>query len=115
MCLIYLQVTKKTCIFAIEKVKIITLKPYCNTVKHDTMKLNYYKKEYSEKQWEAIVDEALNLGCHVRYSIYGNIAEIDSTDLEDRLISGRPEAKKPYYRVAWAEHIHKRIMLAALR
>ena len=75
------------------------------------MTLNYYKKEYSEKQWKALIDEAINLGCSVRYSIYGNIAEIDSTALEDRLVAGNNAIGLA--RLEWAQHIHKRIMSVA--
>ena len=75
------------------------------------MTLNYYKKEYSEKQWKALIDEAINLGCSVRYSIYGNIAEIDSTELEDRLVAGNNAIGLA--RLEWAQHIHSMLLLAA--
>ena len=68
------------------------------------MTKDYYKSEYSEKQWKVLIDKAEELGCHVTYSKYGNIATIDSTDKESAIIAqtGRGEQD----RFAWAEHIH---------
>ena len=68
------------------------------------MKKDYYKSEYSEKQWKALIDKAEELGCRVTYSKYGNIATIDSTDRESAIIAqtGRGEQD----RAMWAEHIH---------
>lgn len=42
----------------------------------------YYKNEYTEKQWKALIDEAERIGCKVTYGRYGDRAEIDSTDQE---------------------------------
>lgn len=53
------------------------------------MTKNYYRSEYSDKQWKALIDKATELGCQITYSKYGNIVTIDSTDLEipPRLLS----------------------------
>ena len=68
------------------------------------MKKDYYKNEYTEKQWKALIDKAEEFGCHVTYSKYGNIATIDSTGRESAIIAqtGRGEQD----RAMWAEHIH---------
>lgn len=47
------------------------------------MTLNYYKNEWTPKEWRAIIDKAEELGCGGRY------------------------------RAEWAEHIHKYIQEAA--
>lgn len=64
---------------------------------------NYYRSEYSDKQWKALIDKATELGCQITYSKYGNIVTIDSTDWESRIIAitGRGEQD----RAIWAEHI----------
>ena len=41
------------------------------------MTKNYYRKEYSEQQWIALIDKAIEFGCKIEYSKYGNIAEIN--------------------------------------
>ena len=46
------------------------------------MTKNYYRSEYSDKQWKALIDKATELGCQITYSKYGNIVTIDSTDRE---------------------------------
>lgn len=68
------------------------------------MAKNYYRSEYSDKQWKALIDKATELGCQITYSKYGNIVTIDSTDRESRIIAttGRGEQD----RAIWAEHIH---------
>lgn len=43
----------------------------------------YYRNEYTEKQWKALIDKAAELGCQVTYGRYGDRAEIDSTDREN--------------------------------
>lgn len=48
------------------------------------MAKNYYRSEYSDKQWKALIDKATELGCQITYSKYGNIVTIDSTDRERR-------------------------------
>lgn len=48
------------------------------------MTKNYYRSEYSDKQWKALIDKATELGCQITYSKYGNIVTIDSTDRERR-------------------------------
>ena len=68
------------------------------------MTKTYYKNEYTEKQWRALIDEAYLLGCAVTYNRYGTCAEIDSTSLEDLLL-----AKSYGTRADWAEHIHNRL------
>lgn len=64
----------------------------------------YYRNEYTEKQWKALIDKAAELGCQVTYGRYGDRAEIDSTDRESQIIAqtGRGEQD----RAVWAEHIH---------
>lgn len=42
------------------------------------MTKNYYRSEYSDKQWKALIDKATELGCQITYSKYGNIVTIDS-------------------------------------
>lgn len=68
------------------------------------MTKNYYRSEYSDKQWKALIDKATELGCQITYSKYGNIVTIDSTDRESRVIAttGRGEQD----RAVWAERIH---------
>lgn len=68
------------------------------------MTKNYYRSEYSDKQWKALIDKATELGCQITYSKYGNIVTIDSTDRESRIIAttGRGEQDRD----VWAERIH---------
>lgn len=68
------------------------------------MAKNYYRSEYSDKQWKALIDKATELGCQITYSKYGNIVTIDSTDRESRIIAttGRDEQD----RAVWAERIN---------
>lgn len=68
------------------------------------MTKNYYRSEYSDKQWKALIDKATELGCQITYSKYGNIVTIDSTDRESLIIAqtGRGEQD----RAVWAGHIH---------
>lgn len=49
----------------------------------------YYRNEYTEKQWKALIDKATELGCQVTYGRYGDRAEIDSTDRERRTRQSR--------------------------
>ena len=67
----------------------------------------YYRSEYSDKQWKALIDKAEELGCQVTYSRYGDRAEIDSTNLEDAVLqnNGR-SADDCAARNYWAEAIH---------
>lgn len=64
------------------------------------MTKNYYRSEYTEKQWKALIDKATELGCQITYSKYGNIVTIDSTERENMLV--RYEGDRQF----WAEHIH---------
>lgn len=75
------------------------------------MTKNYYKNEYIKGQWEVLVDEAMSIGCKLTYSKYGNILEVDTTEVENRLIthSGRGE-KDRYF---WACHIHDQLQESA--
>ena len=68
----------------------------------------YYRNEYTEKQWKALIDKAAELGCQVTYGRYGDRAEIDSTDQENINLrnSGR-SADDCAARSFWAEHIHQ--------
>lgn len=66
------------------------------------MTKTYYRSEYSDKQWQALIDTAAELSCQVTYGKYGDRAVIDSTDLENTLVNGKEDT-----RAMWAEHIHK--------
>ena len=66
----------------------------------------YYRNEYTEKQWKALVDRAAELGCQVTYGRYGDRAEIDSTALEDSLTQNFPNSIGTA-RQEWAENIHR--------
>lgn len=79
------------------------------------MTKNYYRKEYTEQQWIALIDKAIEFGCKIEYSKYGNIAEIDSTDLETILIKNLPNGFFGISRDGWAKKIHERIQDAADR
>lgn len=65
----------------------------------------YYRNEYTEKQWKALIDKAAELGCRVTYGRYGDRAEIDSTDQENNLCKDFPNAMGTA-RQKWAEVIH---------
>ena len=65
----------------------------------------YFKSEYTEKQWQILIDNAIKVGCTYKYSKYGDIVLIDSTDAEIRLSQG-DEISKKY----WADHIHNIIL-----
>lgn len=43
----------------------------------------YYRSEYSDKQWRALMDTAAELGCQVTYGKYGDRVVIDSTNREN--------------------------------
>lgn len=64
----------------------------------------YYRNEYTEKQWKALIDTAAELGCQVTYGRYGDRAEIDSTDRESQIIAQTRRGEQN--RAMWAEHIH---------
>lgn len=68
------------------------------------MTKNYYRSEYSDKQWKALIDKAAELGCQITYSKYGNIVTIDSTDRESSIIAQTGRGGQD--RVVWAERIH---------
>lgn len=36
------------------------------------MTKNYYRSDYSDKQWKALIDKATELGCQITYSKYGD-------------------------------------------
>lgn len=65
----------------------------------------YYRNEYTEKQWKALIDKATELGCQITYNRYGDRAEIDSTTLEDSLCKDHLNAIGTV-RQKWAEIIH---------
>ena len=71
------------------------------------MTKNYYRSEYSDKQWKALIDKATELGCQMTYSKYGNIVTIDSTDRESRIIA--TTGRDGQDRAVWAEVIHSMI------
>lgn len=66
------------------------------------MTKNYYRSEYSDKQWKALIDKATELGCQITYSKYGNIVTIDSTDRERR--TGQSLLGRAYPQYAAGEH-----------
>lgn len=68
------------------------------------MAKNYYRSEYSDKQWKALIDKATELDCQITYSKYGNIVTIDSTDRESRIIA--TTGRDGQDRAAWTERIH---------
>lgn len=67
----------------------------------------YYRNEYTEKQWKALIDKAAELGCQVTYGRYGDRAEIDSTDRENIILQSTGKSVDDCAaRSFWAEHIH---------
>ena len=50
------------------------------------MTKSYYKCEYSDKQWKALIDKATELGCQITYSKYGNI--VKSVELKQENSNG---------------------------
>lgn len=73
-------------------------------LKITVMTKNYYRSEYSDKQWKALIDKATELGCQITYSKYGNIVTIDSTDRESLIIAQTGRGGQD--RVVLAERIH---------
>ena len=67
----------------------------------------YYRNEYTEKQWKALVDKAAELDCQVTYGRYGDRAEIDGTELENRFCENLSDCNGPIIRRKWAERIHQ--------
>lgn len=68
----------------------------------------YYRNEYTEKQWKALIDKATELGCQVTYGRYGDRAEIDSTDRENAVLQSTDKSVDDCaIRSFWAEHIHQ--------
>ena len=68
----------------------------------------YYRNEYTEKQWKALINEAERIGCRVTYGRYGDRAEIDSTELENAVIQSTDKSVDDCTaRSFWAEHIHQ--------
>lgn len=68
----------------------------------------YYRNEYTEKQWKALIDKATELGCQVTYSRYGDRAEIDSTDRENAVLQSTDKSVDDCaIRSFWAKHIHQ--------
>lgn len=78
------------------------------------MTKNYYRNEYTEQQWIALINKAIEFGCKIEYSIYGNIVTIDSTDLETALIKSSLNSFG-ISRDGWADKIHGRIQDSAER
>lgn len=68
----------------------------------------YYRNEYIEKQWKALIDKAVELGCQITYGRYGDRAEIDSTDRENAILQNTGRSVDDCAaRSFWAEHIHQ--------
>ena len=78
------------------------------------MTKNYYREKYSKQQWIALIDKAIEFGCKIEYSIYGDIAEIDSTDLETALIKNFPNSIGKSRDIC-ADEIHRMIQDASER
>ena len=78
------------------------------------MTKNYYRDEYTKQQWIALIDKAIEFGCKIEYSKYGNIAEIDSTDLETILMKNLPNGWGKSRDIC-ADEIHRMIQDAADR
>ena len=75
------------------------------------MKKNYLRSKYTEKQWKALIDQAVELGCQIEYDKYGTTASIDSTELENRLIEDHPSCIGTV-RNEWGETIHSMIKVS---
>ena len=74
----------------------------------------YYRSEYSDKQWKALIDKAAELGCQVTYGLYGDRAEIDSTDRENAVLQSVGNSVDDCVaRSIWAEHIHQMLQESA--
>lgn len=68
----------------------------------------YYRSEYSDKQWKALIDKATELGCQVTYGRYGDRAEIDNTGRENAVLQSTGKSIDDCAaRSFWAEHIHQ--------
>lgn len=77
-------------------------------LKITVMTKNYYRSEYSDKRWKALIDKATELGCQITYSKYGNIVTIDSTDRENAVLQSTGKSVDDCAaRSFWAEHIHQ--------
>lgn len=69
----------------------------------------YFRNEYTEKQWKALIDKAAELGCQVTtYGRYGGRAEIDSTDRESQIIAQTGGGEQD--RSVWAWGIHNMLL-----
>lgn len=77
------------------------------------MTKNYYKNEYSVNQWRNLIDTAVKLGVTVTYSIYGNIATLDSTETEDDMMISAAKRGGNASREFWADTIHDIIQRSA--
>lgn len=77
------------------------------------MTKNYYKNEYSVNQWRNLIDTAVKLGVVVTYSIYGNIATLDSTETEDDMMISAAKRGGNASREFLADTIHDIIQRAA--
>lgn len=77
------------------------------------MTKNYYKNEYSVNQWRNLIDTAVKLGVAVTYSIYGNIATLDSTETEDDMMISAAKRGGNASREFWADTIHDIIQRSA--
>ena len=74
------------------------------------MKKTYYRNEYTPEQWKSVIDRAAHLGCQVTYSQYGTNAVIDSTRIEDRILSQTGKScDDSAAREFWADHIFAQI------
>lgn len=71
------------------------------------MTKTYYRNEYTDKQWKALIDKAAEMGCQVTYGRYGDRAEIDSTDQETFILQNTDRSVDDCAtRAVWAEVIH---------
>ena len=79
------------------------------------MTKNYYRDEYTKQQWIALIDKAIEFGCKIEYSKYGNTVTIDSTDFETILMKNLPNTTFGKSRDICADEIHRMIQDAAER
>lgn len=67
----------------------------------------YYRSEYSDKQWQALINKATELGCQVTfYASNAGFVSIDSTKLENSLCRSYPNEVSSV-RGRWGERIHQ--------
>lgn len=72
----------------------------------NAMTKRFYRDEYFKPQWKALIDKAHEIGCIVTYSRYGDVATIDSTEVETSLLKNTGKRiNDSTARYEWACHI----------